>query len=53
MQKIDITPTWEGLLPVMIQVLRNPKANPSSIKEITGELMRLAKFADDANKSKQ
>jgi len=44
--KIDVTPTWEGLMPAMIQVLRNPKSNPEAIQGITEELIRLAKIAD-------
>jgi hypothetical protein len=46
METIDVTPTWEGLMPAMIQVLRNPKANKESVQGITEELIRLAKIAD-------
>lgn len=50
MKTIDITPTWEALIPAMVQVLRNPKANSESIKGITEELTRLAKIVDTQNK---
>ena len=46
MKTIDITPTWEGILPVMLEVLNNPKANLQSKKEVRSELMRLARIAD-------
>ena len=51
METIDITPTWEALIPAMVQVLRNPKANSESIKGITEELTRLAKIVDAYNES--
>ena len=51
MQKtIDITPTWSGLIPIMVEVLKNPKANNTAKQEVTAELMRLAKIVDDQNK---
>jgi hypothetical protein len=46
---IDITPTWEALIPVMVEVLRNPKANADSVRGIRDELIRLAKFVDSKN----
>lgn len=46
METIDITPTWEALIPAMVQVLRNPKANKESVQGITEELTRLAKIVD-------
>jgi hypothetical protein len=49
MQTIDITPKWEALIPVMVQVLRNPKAKSDSIRGITEELTRLAKIVDAQN----
>ena len=49
MKTIDITPTWEGLMPAMIQVLRNPKASKESVQGITEELIRLAKIVDKQN----
>ena len=49
METIDITPTWEALIPAMVQVLRNPKANSESVRGITEELTRLAKIVDTQN----
>ena len=48
-KSIDITPTWEALMPAMVQVLRNPKANKQSVQGITEELIRLAKIVDSKN----
>ena len=47
---IDITPTWSALILPMIEVLKNPKANPQSKKDIQSKLLRLAKIVDDQNK---
>tara|TARA_A200000159_G_scaffold64484_1_gene59664 strand:- start:587 stop:760 length:174 start_codon:yes stop_codon:yes gene_type:complete len=47
---IDITPTWSALVPIMIEVLKNPRANNTAKQEVTVELMRLAKIVDDQNK---
>jgi hypothetical protein len=33
----------------MIEVLKNPKANNTAKAEVTQELLRLAKIADDQN----
>ena len=49
METIDVTPTWEALIPAMVQVLRNPKANKESVQGITEELIRLAKAVDSKN----
>ncbi len=49
MKTIDITPTWTALILPMVEVLKNPKADPQAKKEIQAELLRLAKIADDQN----
>jgi len=49
MKTIDITPTWSALILPMVEVLKNPKADPQSKKEITDELVRLAKIVDQYN----
>ena len=49
METIDITPTWSSLVPIMVEVLKNPKANKTAKAEVTQELLRLAKIADDQN----
>lgn len=45
-QFIDITPTWEALMPAMIAVLQNPKASVESHEGVTEELLRLARIVD-------
>ena len=49
MKTIDITPTWSALVPIMVEVLKNPKANNTAKQEVTTELMRLAKIVDNQN----
>ena len=46
---IDITPTWSALILPMVEVLKNPKADPQAKKEVQAELLRLAKIVDDQN----
>jgi hypothetical protein len=46
---IDITPTWSALVPIMIEVLKNPRANNTAKAEVTQELLRLAKIVDNQN----
>ena len=47
---IDITPTWSALVPIMVEVLKNPRANNAAKQEVVVELKRLAKIVDDQNK---
>ena len=49
METIDITPTWSALIPIMVEILKNPKSNNASKQEVVTELKRLAKIADDQN----
>jgi hypothetical protein len=49
-ETIDITPTWSALILPMVEVLKNPKANSQSKKDIQSELVRLAKIVDDQNR---
>ena len=49
MKEIDITPKWQGLIPIMVAVLANPKASDQSKREIKEELLSLAKWADEHN----
>ena len=48
-ETIDITPKWSALVPVMVEVLKSPKANSTAKAEVTQELLRLAKIVDDQN----
>tara|TARA_B110000305_G_C19237529_1_gene538249 strand:+ start:116 stop:304 length:189 start_codon:yes stop_codon:yes gene_type:complete len=49
MKTIDITPTWASIIPPLLEVLKNPKAPAQAKKEVTAELVRLAKIVDDQN----
>jgi hypothetical protein len=44
---VDITPSWAGLMPALIAVLQH--ADSDNHKEVTGELMRLARHVDQLN----
>ena len=44
-QTIDLTPTWEGLVPVLAHILQNSES-PSVRKNITEELLKMARAAD-------
>lgn len=53
MEIIDCTPTWEGILPTLLLVLRD--GNAEGQKGAREELTRMAKLADlyvAANKAK-
>ncbi len=47
MEKIDITPTWSGVLPVYLEILSS-SGNVESKKMVHEELKRMAKLADEA-----
>ena len=49
MKTIDITPTWASIIPPLVEVLKNPKASAQVKREVTDELIRLAKIVDDQN----
>ena len=53
MKTIDITPKWEHLIPVMVEVLRNPKAPSDSVRVIKDELIKIAKLADRVNEERK
>lgn len=46
---IEMTPTWHGLLPAMLAVLRNPDADIKSIRSIMSEFEVMAEGADKWN----
>jgi|TARA_R100000081_G_C4754281_1_gene136189 hypothetical protein len=48
-ETIDITPKWSALIPVMVDVLKSPKANNAAKAAVTQELLLLAKIVDDRN----
>ena len=48
-ERIDITPKWSAIILPMIEVLKNPKAEPQAKKFVQAEILRLAKIADNLN----
>ena len=50
MQTIDLTPTWQQAMPLLIRVLEN--GTDQGKRAAREELMRLAKMVDAANKGK-
>lgn len=48
METVDITPTWEAMVPVFIAVLRD--GNEEGKKEVKAELLRMARALDEYNK---
>ena len=53
MKTIDITPTWASLILPLVEVLKDPKAPAQAKKEVTAELIRLAKIVDDLNEKRK
>ena len=49
MKTIDMTPRWEALIPVMVTILRNPKASIDSVRFVQDELVRIARAVDKQN----
>lgn len=45
---VDITPTWEDILPVMLMVLENA-SDPDAQRKIRDEFRRMAEAADKWN----
>jgi hypothetical protein len=43
---IDVTPTWTGLLPALLDVIRNEDAPVESLLTVHDELIKMAKAAD-------
>jgi hypothetical protein len=46
LKTIDITPTWESLTPVMIDIIKNPHGSFQSVKIAKEELLKMARVAD-------
>lgn len=46
MKAIDITPTWEGLMPMLVEVAANGDSTEGR-KQAMSELMRLARMVDE------
>lgn len=50
---IDITPTWEAIMPVLIDILKNNNSTESAKSEAASEIMRLARNMDKVIKEKK
>jgi len=46
MKTINITPTWAGITPAMLAIIKNPNASFESQKMIQEEFLKMAKLAD-------
>ncbi len=44
---MDLTPTWAGLMPAFIDLLKRPDADADAKAEIERELMNFAQILDD------
>jgi hypothetical protein len=42
---IDLTPTWESLVPVMVHILQHSESDTAK-RDITAEIKSMAKAAD-------
>lgn len=45
-ESIDITPTWQAIIPIIVMTLENPDASFEALKTAESELQRMAKLAD-------
>lgn len=46
METIAKTPTWEEMVPSVVEIIRNPDNNPEVIRHMTEYLKRMARLAD-------
>jgi len=45
MKTIDMTPTWEEMVPTVIAIIRNTD-NPEGIRNVTEYMKKMARLAD-------
>lgn len=45
-QHVDITPTWSGILPLMLDIVSNPKADRQAREVMLKEFRSMARAAD-------
>lgn len=43
---MDLTPTWEGILPAMLTLLKQDSTPFETVKHVESELLKMAKIAD-------
>jgi len=48
MKTIDMTPTWESLVPLFVRLIRSMKT-PANVEEVQQELVKMAWAADRWN----
>ena len=53
MRTIDITPKWEAIMQILVEILTNPKASTISKREAKAELIDLAKWVDCVNEERK
>jgi hypothetical protein len=46
MRTIDVTPTWEAILPAMLAVIADPDIYPGTKRLVEEEFLRMARLAD-------
>lgn len=49
MKTSDITPTWRGILPVIVAALQSPEIPYEVERDLLDELTRMARAADNWN----
>jgi hypothetical protein len=50
MKTIDMTPSWQATVSILVEILQSPKAGLACKQNAVAELKRLAKFVDDLKK---
>jgi len=50
MKTIDMTPSWQATVSILVEILQSPKAGYACKQNAIAELKRLAKFVDDLKK---
>ena len=50
MKTIDMTPSWQATVSILVEILQSPKAGHACKQNAIAELKRLAKFVDDLKK---
>ena len=53
MKFIDITPKWEAVMQILVEILTNPKASTDSKREAKAELIDLARWVDKVNEERK
>lgn len=49
MKTLDITPTWRGILPIIVAALQTPDLPHEVERDLLDELTRMARAADNWN----